>query len=95
MDKLSKIKAGAGKPSDHLQMDWQGIATAPFDRDLELAVLDADGAHALVFPCRRVLRGWVEAKTAVPVNVHPTHWRDWSDSSSPVFGLNLARAGKL
>jgi hypothetical protein len=31
-------------------MGWQRIETAPFDRDLELAVLDADGPHVLVFP---------------------------------------------
>jgi len=24
-------------------MDWQPIATAPFDRDLELAVIENDG----------------------------------------------------
>jgi hypothetical protein len=36
---------------------WQGISKAPFDRDLELAVTDGDGPHALVFPCRRVLGG--------------------------------------
>src|SRR5262249_36522194 len=34
-------------------MEWQPVATAPFDRDLELAVIDYDGPHALVFPCRR------------------------------------------
>jgi hypothetical protein len=58
--------------------DWQPIATAPLDRDLELAVIDTEGPHALVFPCRRVLRGWVKAANAKEhVNVHPTHWRQW------------------
>jgi hypothetical protein len=66
-------------------MEWQTIATAPFDRDLELAVIDAEGQHALVFPCRRVLRGWAKADTYSPVNVHPTHWREWDDSVSPLF----------
>jgi hypothetical protein len=28
---------------------WQPITSAPYDRDLELAVLDRDGSHALVF----------------------------------------------
>jgi hypothetical protein len=61
---------------------WQPIRTAPFDRDLQLAVLDTEGAHALVFPCRRVLRGWVEAQTLRTVDVHPTHWRAWDDTAN-------------
>jgi len=31
---------------------WQPIRIAPFDIDLELAVIDGDGPHTLVFPCR-------------------------------------------
>jgi hypothetical protein len=41
-------------------MEWKPISTAPFDRDLELAVIDTDGPHALVFPCRRTLGGWLK-----------------------------------
>jgi hypothetical protein len=59
-------------------MEWQTITTAPFDRDLELAVIDSTGVHALVFPCRRVLRGWMKAQTGSSVDVHPTHWREWA-----------------
>ncbi|MBU6462237.1 MAG: hypothetical protein KGL35_30405 [Bradyrhizobium sp.] len=66
-------------------MEWQSIATAPFDRDLDLAVIERDGVHSLVFPCRRVLHGWVNSKTHSPVNVHPTHWREWDDTVSPPF----------
>ena len=60
-------------------MDWRPIATAPFDRDLELAVIDANDIHTLVFPCRHVLRGWIKSKTNIPVSVYPTHWREWDD----------------
>jgi len=49
----------------------------PFDRDLELAVIDSDGPHALVFPCRRNLSGWIDADTKRRIEVHPTHWREW------------------
>ncbi len=57
---------------------WQPIATAPFDRDLELAVIDASGEHALVFPCRRsILDGWINPTTGKRVDVRPTHWRGW------------------
>lgn len=58
-------------------MEWQPNETAPFDLDLELAVLDVEGPHALVVPCRRGLPGWLKSGTDKPVNVHPTHWRDW------------------
>jgi hypothetical protein len=56
---------------------WQPISSAPFGRDLELAVLDADGAHALVFPCKRVPGGWINAATKRWIDVRPTHWREW------------------
>ena len=56
---------------------WRPISTAPFDRDLELAVLDVEGEHALVFPCRRIPGGWIKATNKQWVDVRPTHWREW------------------
>jgi hypothetical protein len=56
---------------------WQDASTAPFDRDLELAVIDKAGTHALIFPCRRTFGGWIDAKTKQRLNVEPTHWREW------------------
>lgn len=62
------------------QQVWQQVATAPDDRDLRLAVLDADGeAHALIFPCRRVLGGWIKAQTKERLSIDPTHWQEWSE----------------
>jgi hypothetical protein len=58
-------------------MQWETISTAPFDRDLELAVMDKDGTHALIFPCRRTLGGWTNTQTKRPIDVRPTHWREW------------------
>lgn len=58
---------------------WRPINTAPFDCDLELAVIDGDGAHALVFPCRRILGGWLNALTKARIEVSPTHWREWNN----------------
>jgi hypothetical protein len=56
---------------------WQPIASAPFDRDLELAVVDDDGEHALVFACRRVPGGWIDAVSMRWLDVRPTHWKEW------------------
>ncbi len=71
---------GAGQfvGGDEFIMDWKPIDTAPFDRDVELAVIDADGKHALTFPCRRTIGGWVNAVTKKQLYfVLPTHWRVW------------------
>ncbi len=66
-----------------LLMEWQPIETAPFGRNLELAVIDATDAYALVFPCRRARVGWIKSTTGVSVNVHPTHWREWTEPTVP------------
>lgn len=56
---------------------WKPASTAPYDRDLQLAVLDKDGTHSLVFPCRRILNGWMNAETRERIDIRPTHWREW------------------
>jgi hypothetical protein len=56
---------------------WQPISTAPFDRELELAVIDKDEAHALVFPSRRIPSVWINAESKKSIDVCPTHWREW------------------
>ena len=61
-------------------MDWQPISTAPVERDLQLAVIDHDGPHALIFPCRRTPAGWVNVQTKRLIDVRPTHWREWQDN---------------
>jgi hypothetical protein len=75
-----KLDLGQGTnsgPHDHFRMEWNPVASAPFDRDLELAVIDYDGPHGLVFPCRRILDGWLNAETTMRIDVRPTHWREW------------------
>jgi hypothetical protein len=60
---------------------WQPIETAPYELDVELAVIDEDGPHALVFACQRGINGWLNADTGVQIAVHPTHWRPWKAAS--------------
>jgi hypothetical protein len=57
---------------------WQKISTAPPDLDLELAVIDKEGPHSLVFPCRRIVGGWINARTGQRIGASPTHWRRWT-----------------
>jgi hypothetical protein len=74
-------QSGGSGVADDASVEWQRIGAAPFDRDLELAVIDYDGIHALVFPCRRILGGWMNPKTKVPVAIYPTHWREWQHAA--------------
>ena len=72
--------AKARHDRQHNDAAWKPIATAPYDRNLRLAVLDAEGvAHALVFPCRRVPDGWIKSATKAHVHIDPTHWREWKE----------------
>jgi hypothetical protein len=43
---------------------WLPIHTAPFDAEIELAVIDRGGPHALIFPCRLALQGWKPARNS-------------------------------
>lgn len=56
---------------------WEEISTAPYDRDLELAVIERDHLHPLIFACRRTPGGWIKVATRERIVVHPTHWRLW------------------
>lgn len=56
---------------------WKSIETAPSNVELELAVIDAEGVHALVFPCRRAPDGWIDARNGRRLAAEPTHWQLW------------------
>jgi hypothetical protein len=46
-------------------MEWKPISSAPFDRDLELAVIDREGEHPLVFPTAGLkAAGWTPLRSA-------------------------------
>ncbi|WP_246679951.1 hypothetical protein [Mesorhizobium sp. B1-1-9] len=80
---MMQIKANHTVCED-LDAMWKPILTAPFGRDLELAVIDEDGEHALVFACRRVKEGWANAASGARLDVRPTHWRDWDREGAEV-----------
>jgi hypothetical protein len=59
-------------------MIWLKIETAPFDRDVDVAVVEDNGKlYPVIFPCRRVLGGWTKGASGGAVTIHPTHWRHW------------------
>ena len=59
---------------------WLPVSIAPTGIDLEVCVIDKQGIHALVFPCRKNGNDWVEASTKKHVEIQPTHWRKWSET---------------
>jgi hypothetical protein len=63
--------------------EWRDIATAPFDRAVELAVIDGD-ISVLGYPCLRHCDAWLEAETLRPVSVTATHWRYLQPAILPV-----------
>lgn len=56
---------------------WEKISTAPYNLDLELAVIEQDRVYPLVFACRRTASGWIKVPSMDRVVVSPTHWRPW------------------
>jgi hypothetical protein len=58
--------------------EWHPVASAPFDRDLQLSVIETDEVHSLVFPCQRTRSGWRRASTGSVVSIEPSHWQEWS-----------------
>lgn len=62
---------------------WNPISSVPLDRDLEVAVINQDGTHRLVFPCRRARDVWINSATGARVDIRPTHWRDWRWTDPP------------
>ena len=62
--------------------DWREIATAPFDRAIELAVIDGDVAPLAC--CIRHGDGFLDAETLRPVAIAATHWRYRQPTIFPV-----------
>ena len=58
---------------------WLPVSFAPADRDLEVCVIDKQGVHALIFPCRKDGTDWVDAVTKKRIDIQPTHWRAWTE----------------
>lgn len=73
---MIKIKA-SGSGFQQTGAMWNPVTNAPLGQDLQLAVIDQDGVHALVFPCQRERGGWRNVVTGAPVDIRPTHWRLW------------------
>jgi hypothetical protein len=54
--------------------EWREIAGAPFDCEIEVAVI-AGTVEVLDGTCLRHGDDWLDAETLRPVNPRATHWR--------------------
>lgn len=57
-----------------LRNEWRDIASAPFDREIEVAIIAGD----INLPGGSFLRhgdGWLDAETLTAVEMTATHWR--------------------
>ncbi|WP_426408513.1 hypothetical protein [Bradyrhizobium ganzhouense] len=57
-----------------LRNDWREIACAPFDREIEVATIDAN-INVPGASCLRHGDGWLDAETLRPLEITATHWR--------------------
>jgi hypothetical protein len=57
-----------------LRNDWREIASAPFDRAIEVATIEGN-TNAPGRSCLRHGDGWLDTETLRPVEISATHWR--------------------
>jgi hypothetical protein len=55
--------------------EWERIATAPIDEDIEVGTAGRTGVEALALLCRRSNSGWTIAATGEPIHIAPRYWR--------------------
>jgi hypothetical protein len=57
-----------------LRNEWRDIARAPFDRQIEVAIIDRD-IHVSGGAYLRHGDGWLDADTLRPIDMTATHWQ--------------------
>lgn len=57
-----------------LRNEWREIKSAPFDREIEVAIID-ENISVFGGPCLRHGDGWLDAETLMPMAIAATHWR--------------------
>ena len=57
--------------------NWHPVSTAPFNRDVEVRIVDAKGLGVAPFPCRQTTSGWINADLYVRMELIPVAWRPW------------------
>jgi hypothetical protein len=66
-------------PAVEARNDWQPIASAPLDRNVQVGVTSRKGILAIFFPCRRTEAGWINAVVKAPLLHEPACWREWRE----------------
>jgi hypothetical protein len=93
MHALIWIKVLTELDAHSVWMEWRIAFSAPFDRDLELAVIDRNGVHALVSVPRlqaAIMLGGAGALKSQLTQIKAIH--DWR---VPLRGAVLRRDGRI
>ena len=63
---------------------WRTAATAPYNQELELRVLEAEGVQCLSHPCLQNNDGqWINVDLGTELKIQPLQWRPWRRRKSP------------
>jgi hypothetical protein len=76
---LAPVAPKVVRPATEARNDWQPIATAPLDRNVQVGVTSKSGILAIFFPCRRTESGWINAVVKAPLLHEPACWREWRE----------------
>jgi len=57
-----------------LRNEWREIKSAPFDREIDVAII-AENISVFGGPCLRHGDVWLDAETLMPMAIAATHWR--------------------
>ncbi|HLN09927.1 MAG TPA: hypothetical protein VK281_13365 [Xanthobacteraceae bacterium] len=74
-----RASKAAATPVVAADNDWRPIASAPFDRNVQVGVTSRNGILAIFFPCRRMNAGWINAIVKAPLLHEPACWREWRE----------------
>ena len=63
---------------------WRTAATAPYNQELELRVVEAGAVQGLPYPCLQNNEGqWINVDLGTELSIQPLQWRPWRQNRSP------------
>lgn len=68
----------------HNWAHWHPISTAPYNRELELRIIENGKVVAIEFPCLRSnTEAWINVDLGTEIKLRPVEWRVWQRQEPP------------